>query len=344
MRGAELFKSTQERMSGFKDITIGITMGDPAGIGPEIILKSFENPSIRKRRVVVIGDYGVMQAAAVMLKTLSFRIKKVRSISECDFSRDILNVIDLRLIRLEDLVSCKVSALSGNAAFQCIKEAVRLIMEGYIETLVTAPVNKEALHLAGNNYPGHSEILASLSGTRDFAMLLHSNKLNVIHVSTHVSLAEAVGMVKRDRIEKVTGLTYDTMTKLCKGKPRIAVAGLNPHSGENGLFGDEEIKEIIPAVSNLKMKGWDVTGPVPPDTVFLQAIGGQYDLVVAMYHDQGHIPLKLTGFRKGVNITLGLPFVRTSVDHGTAFGIAWQGKADEGSMTEAIKLAIRLAQ
>jgi 4-hydroxythreonine-4-phosphate dehydrogenase len=330
-------------MSGRKDLMIGITMGDPSGIGPEIILKSFENPSIRKRRIVVIGDHEVMDAAAVMLKTASFRIKAVRNMEECIFSREILNVMDLRLVRTDDIVPGKVSALSGNAAFQYIRKAVSLIQDRSIDTLVTAPINKEAIHLAGHNYPGHTEILASLTGTRDFAMLLHSKKLNVIHVSTHVSLGEAVRLVKRDRIEKVVTLAYDAMTKLCKGKPVIAVAGLNPHSGESGLFGDEEIKEIIPAVDNLKIKGMDVTGPVPPDSVFMQALSGKYDLVVAMYHDQGHIPLKLTGFSYGVNITVGLPFVRTSVDHGTAFEIAWQGKADEGSMTEAIKLAIRLA-
>jgi 4-hydroxythreonine-4-phosphate dehydrogenase len=213
-----------------------------------------------------------------------------------------------------------------------------------IDAIVTAPLNKEAMHSAGHNYPGHTEILASLSGTEDYAMLLYDKKLRVIHVSTHVSLLEAITGLKRERIEKVIELANGIMKSLRVVEPRIAVAGINPHAGENGLFGNEEINEIIPAIKRMKEKGINVEGPCPPDTVFLQAVGGKYDIVVAMYHDQGHIPLKLLGFNTGVNVTVGLPFVRTSVDHGTAFEIAWQGKADENSMVEAIKLSIKLSQ
>jgi 4-phospho-D-threonate 3-dehydrogenase / 4-phospho-D-erythronate 3-dehydrogenase len=190
----------------------------------------------------------------------------------------------------------------------------------------------------------NTEVLAFLTDTEDYAMLLYDKKLSVIHVSTHVSLLEAITSLRRERIEKVIELANGVMKVLLNDVPRIAVAGINPHAGENGLFGDEELKVIIPAIKNMKAKGINVEGPFPPDTVFLQTINGKYDIVVAMYHDQGHIPLKLIGFNSGVNVTLGLPFVRTSVDHGTAFEIAWQGKANEESMVEAIKLSIKLSQ
>ena len=243
----------------------------------------------------------------------------------------------------EEFQRGKVTAASGEAAFQCVKKAVELVIQGEIGAITTAPLHKEALHLAGHNYPGHTEILAGLSGTRDYAMLLYDRKLSVIHVSTHISLLDAVTSLRRERIEKVIELADGIMTKLCGHTPKIAVAGLNPHAGENGLFGNEELREIIPAVRNMKAKGINAEGPVPPDTVFLQALNGKYDVVVAMYHDQGHIPLKLLGFSTGVNITAGLPFIRTSVDHGTAFDIAWKGIANEASMKEAIKLATKLA-
>jgi len=221
---------------------------------------------------------------------------------------------------------------------------VHLVRNREADAIVTAPLNKEALHIAGHYYPGHTEILASLSGTTDYAMLLYDKKLSVIHVSTHIPMLQAITRLNQSRIEKVIELADSSMRKLTGTTPRIAVAGINPHAGENGLFGTEEIKIIMPAVSSMKSKGISVDGPFPPDTVFLQAVNGKYDIVVAMYHDQGHIPLKLLGFSSGVNITVGLPFVRTSVDHGTAFEIAWKGIADEGSMTEAIKLAIKLSR
>ena len=326
-----------------EEVIVGITMGDPSGIGPEIILKSFENEGIRKSRVVVIGDYKVMMKAFILLNIKSFRLNRVLNISDCIFSQELLNVLDLGLITLDELHPGEVQAISGSAAFECIKRAVELVKNKEIDSIATAPLNKEALHLAGHNYPGHTEILATLSDTEDYAMLLYDKKLSVIHVSTHVSLLEAVTGLRRERIEKVIELADGAMRKLCSSAPRIAVAGINPHAGENGLFGDEELKEIIPAVVNMKEKGINVVGPIPPDTVFLQAINGKYDVVIAMYHDQGHIPLKLLGFNSGVNITVGLPFIRTSVDHGTAFEIAWKGKASEESMVEAIRLAIKLA-
>jgi 4-hydroxythreonine-4-phosphate dehydrogenase len=331
-------------MADKKRIVSGITMGDPSGIGPEIILKSYENAEVRNSTVVVIGDYNVMIAAYKLLPDKNFQINKVLTISDCIYSPEVLNILDMGLIRPEEFEPGTVNARSGNAAFHYIRKAVELVESRAIDAIATAPLNKEALHLAGHDYAGHTEILAALTDTKDYAMLLYDKKLSVIHVSTHISLMEAITGLRRERIEKVIELAYSAMKKLCVTEPRIAVAGINPHAGENGLFGNEEMNEIRPAVSNMKAKGLNVEGPIPPDTVFLHAVNGKYDVVVAMYHDQGHIPLKLIGFNSGVNITVGLPFIRTSVDHGTAFEIAWKGVANEESMTEAIKLSIKLAQ
>ena len=322
--------------------TIGITMGDPSGIGPEIIIKSFGNSEIRDNRIIVIGDYNVMQAAFKMLKINSFKLNRIYDVQEGVFNPGVLNILDLSLVNMNDLQPGTVQSVSGNAAFECIRKAVTLAENKDIDAIVTAPLNKEALHLAGHKFPGHTEILSSLTSTRDYAMLLYEKRLSVIHVSTHVSLLEAISGLRRERIEKVIKLGNEVMRRLSGDEPRIAVAGINPHAGENGLFGKEEINEIIPAVKNMKSSGINVDGPLPPDTVFLQTLKGKYDLVVAMYHDQGHIPLKLIGFSSGVNVTVGLPFFRTSVDHGTAFDISWKGKANEDSMVEAIKLSIKL--
>jgi 4-hydroxythreonine-4-phosphate dehydrogenase len=323
---------------------IGITMGDPSGIGPEIILKSFLNPEIKNCRIIVIGDFEVMLLAYNILKIVSYKLIKITDVHECLFNDQRLNILDVHLVNIHELQPGRLQASSGNAAFMCIKKAVELAMKTDINAIVTAPLNKEAIQLAGHNYPGHTEILAGLTETKDYAMLLYDKKLSVIHVSTHVSLQEAITALSMERIERVIELANSTMKSICGHSPRIAVAGINPHAGENGLFGSEEINTIAPAVNNMKAKGINVEGPISPDTVFLLAVEGKYDVVVAMYHDQGHIPLKLLGFHSGVNVTVGLPFVRTSVDHGTAFGIAWQKKASEGSMVEAIKLAVKLTQ
>ncbi|MEX0680523.1 MAG: 4-hydroxythreonine-4-phosphate dehydrogenase PdxA [Balneolales bacterium] len=323
---------------------IGITMGDPSGIGPEIILKSYLNNEIKNCKIVVIGDYDVMLAAHDMLNIDSYELKKISDPRDSLFHPDQLNILDIDVINISELKRGEVQAASGDAAFKCISESVALAKKGAIHAVVTAPINKEALHLAGHKYPGHTEILGILTDTRDYAMLLYDRKLSVIHVSTHISLLKAITGLKKERIEKVIELAHDTMKNLDGKAPRIAVAGLNPHAGEKGLFGDEERKIIIPAVNHMKSKGYHVSGPLPPDTVFLQTVEGKYDIVVAMYHDQGHIPLKLLGFHSGVNVTVGLPILRTSVDHGTAFDIAWHGKASEESMLEAIRLASKIVQ
>ncbi len=323
-------------------ITIGITMGDPSGIGPEIIIKSFERKSVRNGRIIVIGDFNIMQMAYDLIKPDGFSLKKITDAGQCDFSPSRLNVLDLHLIDRKNFSPGVVNADSGAAAFECVRKATQLAMTGQIDAIVTAPLNKEALHKAGKNFSGHTEILASLTGKKDYAMLLYDRKLSVIHVSTHISLKEAITGLTSDRIEKVIVMADEVMQRLNGSRPGIAVSGINPHAGENGLFGREEIEKIIPAINNMKKRGINVEGPLPPDTVFLQAMKGRYDIVVAMYHDQGHIPMKLLGFNSAVNITVGLPVIRTSVDHGTAFEIAWQGKADESSMVNAIKLAIRM--
>lgn len=322
---------------------IGITMGDPSGIGPEIILKSFSLKDINNKSVVVIGDLSIMLKACSLIKEGNIEMRRINSVSEALFEEQTLNIMDLQLIDIDKFQPGTVNEMSGNAAFGYIKKAIELANNHEIAGIATAPLNKEALHLAGHNYPGHTEILSLLTDTRDYAMLLHDPRLSVIHVSTHISLIEAIKGLRKDRIEKVIELADRAMKQMGYNQPSIAVAGINPHAGESGLFGDEEIREIIPAIRNMKDKGFNVEGPVPADTVFLQAFNGKYDIVVAMYHDQGHIPLKLIGFKSGVNITVGLPFIRTSVDHGTAFEIAWQGKADESSMTEAIRLAFKFA-
>lgn len=322
---------------------IGVTMGDPSGIGPEIILKSFSDTEISNSRIVVIGDFNIMKSAYDMLKISSFRLTRTKQMKDCTFGNTILNILDLNLMETNQLKTGKMNAASGSAAFESLKKAIELARNKEIDAIATAPLNKEAIHLAGHHYAGHTEILAELTNTDDYAMLLYDKKLSVIHVSTHISLLEAVSGLKRKRIEKVIQLAEYSMKRLLGRSPAIAVAGLNPHAGENGLFGDEEIREIIPAIKNMKAKGFNVEGPVPPDTVFLKAVNGMFDVVVAMYHDQGHIPLKLLGFSTGVNITVGLPFIRTSVDHGTAFEIAWGGRAGEESMVQAIKLALKLA-
>jgi 4-hydroxythreonine-4-phosphate dehydrogenase len=265
-----------------------------------------------------------------------------------------IEVLDLDTVDINRLKIREVDAMSGEAAYRSVKKVIELAMDGEIEATVTNPLNKEALHAAGYHYAGHTEIYADLTKTNDYSMLLADGNLRVVHVSTHVSLREACDMVKKERVLKVIELAYNACRSMGIENPRIAVAGLNPHAGENGMFGSEEIEEIIPAINAAKEKGIDAAGPIPPDTVFAKARGGIYDIVVAMYHDQGHIPLKVLGFvfdhssgtlqaLKGVNITLGLPIIRSSVDHGTAFDHAWQGSTNESSLVNAIEYGVRMA-
>jgi 4-hydroxythreonine-4-phosphate dehydrogenase len=335
---------------------LGITMGDPSGIGPEISVKALGQAKVYETcRPLIIGDAGVMERAArEAVKRHDIVIHPVSSIAECLFKPGAIDVYDLRNIEAQKLKIGKADAASGEAAFSSVKKAIELALAGEIDATITNPLNKEALNLAGRHYAGHTEIYAELTKTLDYTMMLADGELRVAHVSTHVSLREACERVRKDRVLKVIELAHNACRSFGISAPRVAVAGLNPHAGEGGLFGREEIEEIAPAIEAAQSKGINAIGPIPPDTVFAKAIGGIYDIVVAMYHDQGHIPLKTLGFQydkaagkwqaiSGVNITLGLPIIRSSVDHGTAFDQAWQGTANESSLLNAIEYGVKLS-
>ncbi|MEM2942207.1 MAG: 4-hydroxythreonine-4-phosphate dehydrogenase PdxA [Candidatus Bathyarchaeia archaeon] len=324
---------------------IGITMGDAAGIGPEIIDKALSKQEIYKiSRPIVIGDLSVL-VDALNVARVDLKFRSVTGPSYAKFEFGTVDVVDLKNIRLSELRMGQVQAMAGKASVEYVKKAVELALGGEIDAIVTAPLNKEAMNMGGYDYAGHTEILADLTKTKDYAMMLVAGRLRVVHVTTHVSMREACSLIKRERVSTVIRLTNDVLQKLKVEKPRIAVAGLNPHAGEGGMFGDEEIREITPAIEASRNSGIDVVGPMPPDTVFLRASRGEYDAVVAMYHDQGHIPVKMLGFESGVNVTIGLPIIRTSVDHGTAYRRAGLrlGTGDPTSLEEAIRLAVQMA-
>ncbi|MCX7787863.1 MAG: 4-hydroxythreonine-4-phosphate dehydrogenase PdxA [Spirochaetes bacterium] len=320
---------------------LGFTIGDPAGAGPEICIKALNKPEITQIcRPILYGDEKVIRRA---MKIVPPRMELLRIPSPADYQDGYMNLISLD--NMPDAWDYgKVQAVCGKAAFEFIVRAVEDAKARKIEGVVTGPINKEAMNAAGIHYSGMTEIFADLTGTKDYAMLLTGGPLKVIHVNTHVSMKEAIERIKKDRVLRVIRLAHQAMRELGIEKPRIAVAGLNAHAGENGLFGDEELKEVIPAIEAARQEGMEVTGPVPPDTVFLKAVNGMFDIVVAMYHDQGHIPLKLLDFMGGVNVTVGIPILRTSVDHGTVFGKAGKGTADESSMIKAIELAVQFAK
>jgi 4-hydroxythreonine-4-phosphate dehydrogenase len=322
---------------------IAITMGDATGVGPEIIVKSLQEPEMYEIcRPVVIGDIGIMRRAVSIVKA-EFLCYPVDDICAAGQKYGQIDVLDMNNLPT-DLPFAVIDARAGKAAYEYVEMAVGLAMQDKIDAIATAPLNKDALNQGGCHFPGHTEILAQLSNTKDYAMMLTGGALRVIHVSTHVSIRRACDLVKKERVLRVIQLADQAMKLIGISHPRIAVAGLNPHSGEGGMFGNEDIEEITPAVETAKAMGLDVTGPVPPDTVFFRAAHrGHFDIVVVMYHDQGHIPLKVLGFEQGVNITVGLPFIRTSVDHGTAFGKAGKGTADHLSMMESIRMAALMA-
>ena len=334
---------------------LGITMGDPASIGPEISLKALSHRDLYERCApVIVGDARVLEVAARRMGS-KLRVNAVESVSEALFTCGTVDVLDMKLVDLASLAYGRVSAQAGNAAFQYVKRVIELALAREVDATVTNALNKEAINLAGFHYSGHTEIYAEFTGTKKYTMMLAHDDLRVVHVSTHVSLREACDRVRKDRVLEVIRIADQACKKLGVQQPRVGVAGLNPHSGENGLFGREELDEIAPAVEAANAEGIAASGPVPPDTIFSKARGGWYDIVVAMYHDQGHIPLKLVGFVydkakgkwdsvAGVNITLGLPIIRTSVDHGTAFDQVNQGTAKEISLVNAIDYAVRLAE
>jgi len=320
-------------------------MGDAAGVGPEIIVKALSAGEIFDFcRPLVIGDARVIEKAIRSFDTRT-RMNLVEDVSKGLHTLGAIDVLDLHNLDPETVVPGKVLAQCGKASVEYVKKAVELALSKRIQAIVTAPISKEAINKAGYHFAGHTELLADLTGSRDYAMLLVAKNLRVIHVTTHMSLAEACRLVKRDRVERTIRLAFRAAQSLGISNPKIGVAALNPHSGEGGLFGREEIEEITPAIESAVRSGINVEGPIAGDTIFYRAaVRGEYDLVVAMYHDQGHIPVKLVGFETGVNVTVGLPIVRTSVDHGTAYRRAWKGTASPQSMIEAIKLAATIAK
>lgn len=348
---------------------LGITMGDPFGNGPEITIKALSNATIYERACpLVIGDLSSLEYAVEVHEKLTgqhIALNRIEAPSEAMFEGGTIDVMDLGLVQSSSIPkSCDVpspfgvgvSAIGGEASFQYVKKVIELAMNGAIDATVTNAISKESINLAGHHYSGHTEIYADFTNTEKYSMMLAHDNLRVVHVSTHVSLREACNRVKKERVLDVIRIADYGCKAMGIANPKIAVAGLNPHSGENGMFGTEEIYEIQPAIDQALAEGINIVEkkPTPPDTVFSKAIGGWYDIVVAMYHDQGHIPLKVKGFVynrargkwdavSGVNVTLGLPIIRASVDHGTGFGHAGDGSANEISLVNAIDYAIQFA-
>lgn len=322
---------------------IAVTMGDGAGIGPEVIVPALLHPDTLARcRPVVIGDAGRLRQAAAILG-VDCDIVSVTAPGEAEFPPGRLNVVDLDLLPA-DLPWGELSSLAGEAAYQYVRVAADLALKGTVHGICTAPLNKEALHSAGHLYPGHTELLAHLTGVDEVSMMLSTPKVKVIHVTTHIGLIDAVRRIEPGLVERTVRRGHDAMVRAGVAKPVIGVCGINPHAGENGLFGyGEEEEKIVPALEVLRADGIDARGPLPADTAFFLAGRGDYDLIVAMYHDQGHGPVKVLGIESGVNLTVGLPVIRTSVDHGTAFDIAGKGVAEAGSMVEAVRQAAEMS-
>jgi 4-hydroxythreonine-4-phosphate dehydrogenase len=324
---------------------IAITAGDPCGIGPEVVLKALAHDAVYAQcRPLVVGDARVLRRALGWLPDLDLALNLVAA---PDAGRYVAGTVDVLDLHDADPAACpvgQVSAAGGRAAVEAVFRACDLALAGAVDAIATAPLNKAAMNLAGIHYAGHTELLADRTGAANVSMLLIGEGLRVVHVSTHVSLAEAIRRVTPERVEAVIGIAAEACAALGIDQPRIAVAGLNPHAGEGGLCGDEEARSIQPAIEAARRRGLTVTDPQPPDTVFLRADRGEFDIVVAMYHDQGHIPMKLLAFDSGVNVSVGLPIIRTSVDHGTAFDIAGTGRASEASMLAALDVAVQMAR
>lgn len=319
-----------------------LTMGDVAGIGPEIIAKSVLNEEIGDLCIpLVVGDADHLRRAFEMIG-IDWAVRKIGDPAEVRFGYGCVDLIEVPGVDVKEVKIGCIDKRAGDAAVRFVKRATEFAITRQVDGVVTAPLNKEAINLAGHHYAGHTDFLAELTGTASYRMMLVVGNLRAIHVTAHVALRDVFNLLSVERIVETVRLAQQAMVSLGIEKPRIAIAGLNPHAGEGGLFGDEEIRIIRPAIEKTRVLGWDVVGPVPPDTLFYRAARGEFDCVVVMYHDQGHIPLKMAGFDTGVNVTLGLPIVRTSPDHGTAFDIAGKGIAKPESMIEAIRLAARL--
>jgi len=334
---------------------LGISAGDPGGIGPEISAKALNEEDIYDHcRPLLVADSGIVEDV-LGFTDVKLEINPVKHVREALFRHGTIDVLDLENMPINLLRYKQVTADQGKASFEYVAKVIELATNNLVDGTVTGPINKAAINAAGHHYAGHTEIYATLTDTRDYSMMLAHGDFRVTHISTHVSLRQACDLVKKERVSRVVDLTHDALKNFGLSEPRIGVAGLNPHCGEEGMFGHEDDEEILPAVEHARQKGYQVEGPIPADTIFSKMKGGMFDAVVVMYHDQGHIPMKFFGFQydqktgqweamSGVNITLGLPIVRTSVDHGTAFGKAGEGRANPQSMIEAIKLGALLAR
>ena len=324
---------------------LAVTMGDPAGTGPELITKALLLSEVRNVcRPVVVGDAAVLRAAAGITGGAA-TIRAVASPAEVGDDAATIDVIDLRNVPEGELRRGTVSPLSGRVAYECIRRAVELTLAGQTQAVVTSALNKASLHAAGHHFDGHTELLAELCGPPrpEVTMMLVADGLRIGHVSTHVALREAIARVRPERIVAVIKLARAGVQELGIGDPHIAVAGLNPHAGEGGIFGDEEIEHIAPAIERAKQLGFHVSGPLAGDTVFFRTMQGEFDVAIAMYHDQGHVAAKMLGIWQGVNVTLGLPIIRTSVEHGTDFANAGRGTGDPRSLVQALKLAATMS-
>jgi len=322
---------------------IAITMGDAAGVGPEVVVKALAHADVYARcRPLVVGDAGRLEEAIVLCK-VPLRVARIAGPESGAYAPGVVDCIDVGLVP-HGLPFGLLSKAAGEAAYRYIERATALAVAGEVDAICTAPINKEALNLAGHRYPGHTEMLAHLTGTPEVSLMLVAPKLRVIHVTTHMGLVEAIERIDPPLVERTIARAHLVATRAGVANPRIGVCGINPHAGEGGLFGRrEEETKILPAVMACRARGWNVEGPLPADTLFYRAGRGDFDIVVAMYHDQGHGPVKVMGVEHGVNVTVGLPVIRTSVDHGTAFDIAGRGVADERSMLAALREAIELA-
>ncbi len=320
-----------------------ITMGDPAGIGPEVIVKALCDDELRKlAQFLIVGNRAIFIRTWELVKP-KLRVEFVRGFDDPNFNRDALNVLDVVYLAGLKFRWGEPSPEGGKAAAQAIEIATKMVLNGEADALVTAPISKQALKMAGIPYAGHTEFLAALCGVSETRLMLVCDELRVVHATGHMSLRKAVDALTPERIVRTVELSLPIMGWLGFERPRIAVAALNPHAGEGGMFGDEEKRIVLPAVEHLQARGHKVFGPIPADSVFWRARNGEFDLVVALYHDQGHIPVKVLAFDRAVNVTCGLPIIRTSPDHGVAFDIAWQNKAQATSMKAAVSLAVKMA-
>ena len=327
----------------FSKPILAVTLGDPTGTGPELITRAFTEPEVRALcRPVVVGDAATITAALAITRVPS-TVRVIARPADAADDAAAIDVVDLANIDVGALERAKVSPAAGRAACESIKRAVELTLSGEADAVVTSAINKAALHAAGFHYDGHTELLAELCGSPIVTMMLVAGRLRICHVSTHVSLAKAIQRVRPERILEVVRLAHEGVWQLGVEKPHLAIAGLNPHAGEGGIFGTEEIEFIAPAIEEANRRGFRVSGPWAADTVFFRTLQGEFDCAIAMYHDQGHVAAKMLGIWQGVNVTLGLPIIRTSVEHGTDFANAGKGTGDPRSLVQALKLAAMMA-